>query len=302
MSLDARYQLYQPIPGTGKTRTFRAFEMPGAREVMVHLLDPDTPAIDRQIQDLPPAKRSLILAQGLHSGVSAVVTEVLLPGVTLSDWLKPAAGNFAPTQLLSQMKVPPVPAAPAGEITKMINPSGSALPTQAIPQMPPSDGSSPTKTLPQMKAAPPPGSEAVDITRLLNPAGSSLPTQAVPQITPPAAGPGAFTQMFEEAGIPAAPPVPAKPPVSAPAKPASAPVPQPNPAARQQTTRPRPVVPANPNPAPGNPASKPAAKGTTQARPVVPAAPRQSNYLPLIYAMAGAIIALLVVVLYLTRR
>lgn len=180
MNLDAHYQVLQPVPSGGTVRTFRARQVAGGREVMVHLYEDSGGAIDRQVRDLPRAKREMILAQGLHSGAPCVVTELLPHGIMFEDWLKHGtlfhtgkwdstkdaeAVDSAPTQVLPQVlpaEAPqtPVPAEPSNS-TRIIQTSGAAdAPTQALPQNKPAA-----------------------------PLASSMPTQAIPQAWTPAAPP-----------------------------------------------------------------------------------------------------------------
>jgi hypothetical protein len=207
MNLDAHYQVLQPVPSGGTVRTLRARQVAGGREVMVHLFEDSGGAIERQVRDLPRAKREMILAQGLHSGAPCVVTELLPHGIMFEDWLKhgtlfqtgkwdstkdPEAVDFAPTQVLPQVlptEAPqtPVPAEPS-DSTRIIKPSGGAeAPTQALPQNKPAA-----------------------------PLSSSMPTQAIPQAWTPASPP--------------TPPKPVPPPYQPPpAKPAAPPQPAPKP-------------------------------------------------------------------------
>src|SRR5689334_8010854 len=89
MSLDAQYQVFHAMPDTGKVQTLRAHQTASGREVMVHLILSDAAGVDRQVRALPTAKADLILAQGIHSGKPAVVTEVLPHGIPFEEWLEP---------------------------------------------------------------------------------------------------------------------------------------------------------------------------------------------------------------------
>jgi hypothetical protein len=315
MNLDAQYELSYALTASGTTRSFRALESQGGKEVMLHLLEGDWAAIERQMRALPAAKRDLILAMGVHSGAPCVVTEVLPHSITFDEWLKPGTlfhrgrwitgpAESAPTQQLPQMSTNA--GAEPSELTKMLSSAGSSLPTQALPQMrPPGDStatqvlpnigptsSEPTQMLPRTGV---PIAEPGEMTKMLNPTGS-LPTQALPRVSAPAAGtePGEFTRMFDQAAP--APPAPVKtkpiPPV------AQVPV-QAKPVERRQrpqTSSPLPKV------APSAPPQQTSKAGSNHPVQLKPAVPPAANYLPLIYAMAGAIAALLVIVLYLIKR
>jgi hypothetical protein len=184
-----------------------------------------------------------------------------------------------------------LPTVQPGDITRMLNPEGSSLPTQAMPQMAFPSDSAATQMMPAPSAA-----EPGELTNLLNPPGSSPGFRSVPDVSPPqSTAPGEFTRMFEQAGNSVAPPPQTKQPVAPPPKPAPAPYQAPQskpPTPRHHLSQPMPLVTA-----------KPKAASESSASKLVPhAPPKTSNYMPLIYVMAGAIVALLALVFFLMRH
>src|SRR5262245_4310256 len=86
MSFYKEYELLDPLPG-GTVRSFTARQIATQRDVWVHLLIGGSDAVLRQMDSLPPEKRSLIVDQGQHESTTYVVTSPLPGGMGFEEWL-----------------------------------------------------------------------------------------------------------------------------------------------------------------------------------------------------------------------
>ena len=97
MNFYTEYELLEPLPG-GSVKSFKARHIKTMRDVRVHLLVGGNEAVVKQVKNLAPEKRPMILDQGQHEGTVYYVTPPLPDNAGFEQWLtapvKPAAPDL----------------------------------------------------------------------------------------------------------------------------------------------------------------------------------------------------------------
>ena len=182
MDFYSRYELIEPVPGTG-TKSFRARQVSTARDVTVHLLvggrTPENEQLLARLRGMPAQSFSKLIEVGDNEGTPFVVT-VAPPYLHLADWLgeqeiaaaqgvqRPTAGGARRTPTAYGNMPAPLetasPATPASPPTAPRGTTSGAPVTQSSappPQAPASPPASPTS-----QSSAPGASEPGEFTRM----------------------------------------------------------------------------------------------------------------------------------------
>ena len=212
MSFYTEYELLEPLPG-GAVKSFKARQIATQREVRVHLLVSGNDPVMRQMQNLPPEKRLLVLDQGQHDGTAYIVTTPLPGEPDFENWLN-AAAVASPSMgpgVFTRMFEVPVAAAPSGPAAG-VKPSDSAAPAQKQRSEFSAKFPVPSRVPQSAPPAAAPQNEPGEFTQMFQ-APARMPTQQMPAspsapspAAPPERKPGEFTQKFQTPSAHAPPP------------------------------------------------------------------------------------------------
>src|SRR5689334_2228727 len=96
MDIHSKYEVLESIR-EGAVQTFRARQIAGGREVLVHVTNADNARVIEAVRLLPPEKRFHLIEQSLDSGKLVFVTDSSV-GTGVEEWLGLAtADRFART-------------------------------------------------------------------------------------------------------------------------------------------------------------------------------------------------------------